>query len=186
MAADRDIDIFCRAVEARSAEHREAMAIAMQRGWLAIASSVLRMELDSMIRVVHLLRTPDARDRILASCVAGMGFKDGRRIKDTDMVNNALADNAWARAVYDFGNKFVHLTDAHDYAKADPFQAYEHRATVIEYLNRYHGGRMQGPPLEDGSTLRDIAAYGPHVLEKITSNLNSYIKSLREAVDQNS
>ena len=59
VAAIPNIDIFCRAVEARSREHREAMDVAITRGWWAIAGSVLRMELDSMIRVVYLLRRPD-------------------------------------------------------------------------------------------------------------------------------
>lgn len=162
------------------------MNVVMVHGWWAIAGSVLRMELDSMIRVIYLLRTPGARDRILASCVAGEGFKDhGRRILDGQMVDLAVADNGWVRAVYDFGNKFVHLTDAHDYAGVDPFETYEHRDEVIKYLNAYHGDRVRGRPLEDGSTLRDIAAYSPHVLDKITLNLRSYIKSLRVAVGEN-
>lgn len=162
------------------------MAVATSHGWWAIAGSVLRMELDSMIRVIYLLHTPDARDRILARCVAGEGFKDGKsRIYDVDMKKVAVADNEWVDAVYDFGSKFVHLTDAHDYAKVDPFQAYEHKGKVIEYLNAYHGARMRSRPLDEGSTLDDIAAYGPHVLDKITSNLNFYTRSLRAAVGQN-
>ena len=126
LAVADDIDIFCRAVEARSMEHREAMDVAMLHGWWAIVGSVLRMELDSMIRVIYLLETPDARDRILASCVAGKGFKaDRHRIPDRDMIAVATAHNGWVDAVYKFGNKFVHLTDAHDYAEVDPFQAYD-------------------------------------------------------------
>jgi hypothetical protein len=136
--------------------------------------------------VIYLLRTPDARDRILASCVAGEGFKDrGHRITDRQMIEVAVADNGWVDAVYKFGNKFVHLTDAHDYAEVDPFQAYEHRDEVIEYLNGYHGGRVCSRPLECGSTLRDIAVYAPYVLDKITSNLRVYTEHLRAAVNQN-
>jgi hypothetical protein len=90
------------------------------------------MELDSMIRVIYLLHRPVGRDRILASCVAGEGFKDrGRRIPDRTMIDIAVADNGWVNAVYEFGNKFVHLTDAHDYGEVDPFQAYEHRRSLL-------------------------------------------------------
>ena len=176
-----DIDVFCRTVEARSLEHREAMDVAMERGWWAIAGSVLRMELDSMIRVIYLLRTPEARDRILASSVAGKGFKDGeRRVLDRTMVEVAVADNGWVRSVYDFGNKFVHLTDAHDYAETDALEAYEQRDEIIRYLNHYHGDTVLGRRLDDGATLREVAAYAPRVLEKITSNQRSYIATLRE------
>ncbi|MEU6789325.1 hypothetical protein ABZ912_59960 [Nonomuraea angiospora] len=183
MTATEDFYTFCRAVRARSQEHHQAMDIALERGWWAIASSVLRMELDSMIRVIYLLRNPDVRDCILASCVTGKGFRDGRgRVADRRMIDIAIGHNGWVDAVYRFGNKFVHLTDAHDYAEVDPFQTYEHKDEVIQYLNQYHGGHLSGRPLDDSSTLRDIAAYAPHVLNKITSNLNGYIGHLRGEV----
>ena len=101
------------------------------------------------------------------------------------MIDIAVADDGWVNAVYEFGNKFVHLTDAHDYAEVDPFQAYEHREEVINYLNAYHGGKMAGRSLDDGSTMRDIAAYAPHVLDKITANLRSYVNNLQVAVGDN-
>ncbi|WP_248962020.1 hypothetical protein [Sphaerisporangium perillae] len=137
-----------------------------------------------MIRVIYLLHNPDVRDRILTSCVTGKGFKDDRvRIPDRSMIDDvATGDKGWVDAVYRFGNRFVHLTDAHDYAEVDPFQAYEHKDEVIKYLNQYHGGMLPGRPLDDSSTLRDIAAYAPYVLDKITKNLNGCIESLREEV----
>lgn len=160
------------------------MGVAVARGWWAIAGAVLRMELDSMIRVVYLLRTPQARERILASCVAGAGFKDGaRRIKDLDMRTVAVDDNGWVNAVYEFGNRFVHLTDAHDYAQVDPFAVYEHREEVISYLNQHHRDKVPGRPLDGNSTLTDIALYAPHVLEKITSNLHIHLDQLGEALE---
>lgn len=133
---------FCRMIEERSREHHEAMRVALAKGWLAITSSVLRMELDSMIRIIWLLRHPDTREQILASCVAGQGFSEGRkRISDSEMAKCATRENDWVQAVYRFGNTFVHLTNAHDYAVHDPFRAYEHRDEGIEFLNRYHRER---------------------------------------------
>lgn len=186
MTAREDFQIFRRSVEARSKEHHQAMGVAVALGWWAIVGTVLRMELDSMVRVLYLLRTPGARQRILASCVAGGGFKDGgRRIQDRDMVAVAVADNDWVSAVYEFGNKFVHLTDAHDYAEIDPFSAYEHREEVIRYLNQHHRHRLPDRPLNNESTLADIALYAPYVLEKITSNLRNYLEWLGKEVSQN-
>lgn len=158
------------------------MHVALAQGWWAILGSLLRMELDSMIRVIYLLRTPDARKRILASCVAGKGFG---AIRDRQMVDAALAQNPWADAVYKFGNRFVHLTDAHDYAEVDPFQTYEYRDEVITFLNKQHRGKVPGRPLGDNSTFHDIAAYAPHVLDKITSNLCGYLDDLRAVVSEN-
>ena len=174
------VDIFCRMVEARSREHHQAMRLALNNGWLAIAGSVLRMELDSMIRVVYLQSAGDRRRQILASCVAGEGFRDGnRRISDREMVGVAAACNGWVAAVYDFGNNFVHLTNAHNYAAADPFQVYDGRTDVVRYLNRYHHGKVGGRPLDDNSTLRDVASYAPHVLDKVTTNVDIYVNDLR-------
>lgn len=159
------------------------MAVAVAHGWWAIASSVLRMELDSMIRAIYLLHAPDRRQHILSSCITGKGFHDGRaRISDRTMIEIAKRSNGWVERVYEFGNKFVHLTDAHDYAAVDPFQVYEHREEVLRYLNHYHRGKVRGSDLDDGATLADIAAYAPHVLDKITANLGFYLKNLRQAV----
>ncbi len=173
-------DTFCRMIGARSREHHEAMRVALDNGWFAIAGSVLRMELDSMIRVIWLLRHPDTREQILASCVAGEGFKVGRTpIRDGAMAADAANVNDWVQSVYRFGNTFVHLTNAHDYAVLDPFQAYEHRGEVIEFLNHYHRDKVPGGPVDDSFTLRDLAAYAPYVLEKITSNLDIHVRDLR-------
>ncbi|MEU8061681.1 hypothetical protein [Microbispora bryophytorum] len=183
MAAVEDIDIFCRAVKARSREHHEAMHVALERGWWAIAGCVLRMEIDSLIRVIYLLKKRNERKSILESWVAGKGFSRGRGyIADRDMIKIATRVNDWVNAAYEFGNKFVHLTDAHDYAEVDPFPGYEYKDEIIEYLNKYHQGKVDGHALEDSSTLRDVAAYVPHVLDKITLNLNIYLDDLRAEV----
>ena len=184
MTETQNVEAFISTIEARSTEHHEAMTHAVQHTWWAIAGSVLRLELDSMIRVIYLIHQPrDRRNRILTACLTGKGFKDGtHRIPDREMIETARNDNGWVRTVYDFGNKFIHLTDAHNYAdpKADPFKNYEDREDVIKYLNSYHTGTMHGQRLDDTATFNDITPYAPHVLSKITSNINSYTRNLRE------
>ena len=96
------------------------------------------------------------------------------------MAADAANVNDWVQSVYRFGNTFAHLTNAHDYAVRDPFQAYEHRGEVIEFLNHYHRDKVPGGPVDDSFTLRDLAAYAPYVLEKITSNLDIHVRDLRE------
>lgn len=187
-----NIDIFVRMSEARSREHQQAMKVALDHGWLAIAGCVLRMELDSMMRAIYLLRHPDVRDSILASCVAGKGFRvGGKRIQDREVMEDAekaMAEDAihvsgWVKAVYEFGNEFVHLTNAHDYAVEDPFEVYDGRDAVIKYLNHYHANKVAGGPLDGSSaTLHDLSSYAPYVLEKITVNLYIYLKNLRKSV----
>lgn len=51
-ASRGDTAWFWRQVRTRSREHREAMTIAAQQGWLSIMVGILRQELDSMIRII--------------------------------------------------------------------------------------------------------------------------------------
>jgi len=143
-----------------------------------------------MIRVIYLLRHPSERQQILAASVAGLGFgipRPGRsdnvqRVHDSDMVELAVdREGGWVRRVYDFGNRFVHLTDAHDYANHDPFQRLprSEQTDIVGYLNQYHGGKVSGDPLTTDSSYLEIAAYAPHVLEKVTSNTRTYLEELR-------
>lgn len=74
------------------------------------------------------------------------------------MKNIAADDSDWVGAVYNFGNKFVHLTDAHNYAEIDLFQAYEHKDEVIEHHNRYRNDRIRDRSLHAGRRRRICSA----------------------------
>lgn len=66
-----EIDTFCRQVRARSAEHRQAVqALSALPGQMV---SILRQEVDSLVRVVFLLSQDDRsyRSRLIADAVSG-------------------------------------------------------------------------------------------------------------------
>ncbi|MFE7772619.1 hypothetical protein ACFU5O_01700 [Streptomyces sp. NPDC057445] len=95
------------------------------------------------------------------------------------MVDHAESLHGWARNVYDFGCRFIHLSNAHDHQARDPFRALpvEDRRVIANHLNKYHGGR--GEPVSIDSTFDDVIAYAPHVLKKISSNLEVEVARLQ-------
>ncbi len=60
---DADTHNFCTMIRNRSEEHRLAMNCFHAHGVLSPAFSILRQELDSMIRVIYLLQMADLAER---------------------------------------------------------------------------------------------------------------------------
>jgi hypothetical protein len=140
VSISENANTFCRMIKARSREHHEAMRVALDKGWLTIAGSMLRMELDSMIRVIWLLRHPDTRKQTLASYVAGEGFNEGRkRISDSAMAEDAADVNDWVQAVYRFLPAYdasagcAALTDCGNSMPCDPSLTDQGAAAALPY-----------------------------------------------------
>jgi hypothetical protein len=141
---------------------------------------ILRQELDSMIRVIYLLRLnlPD-RETVAKGVLAGQGFcyANGRRITDRDMLVVAEKLHGWSRNVYTFGCAFIHLSSLHAYASVDPLDQLtsDERHTIADHINYYHGAR-----LTERSHFADLIPFLPRVLAKITGNLSCYLDNLEE------
>lgn len=163
------------------------MPVVVAHGWWSLAVGMLRLELDTLIRVIFLLRqTPEVRSQIIESSLAGDGrfrlmTSKGRlaAVPDAEMVG-AVAGltglDGWPRLVYEFGCSFIHLSSAHDYLARDPYQALpvEEREIIADYLRRYHGGTIDAC-----SRFSDVTEYVPAVLEKISRNLATYLDDVR-------
>jgi len=180
----RAIDTFCRQVRSRSRENAQAIRLLHGAELYGNVISVLRQELDSMVRVIYLLSITDRdrRARLIEDAAAGRIWKSpsAGRITDREMV--ALADrlHGWARSVYRFGCAFIHLSSLHDYRARDPVQALDprERHDLVHHLRHYHGG-----PQSDNPTFEQIAPYLPRAFEKVASNLECYLKNLENGDD---
>ncbi|MFD6568547.1 hypothetical protein [Micromonospora profundi] len=186
---EEEFAFFAKATEERSAEHRQMINTAVENKWWSVAGSLLRMELDSLIRVNYLRTHPNDRAQILSACVAGLGFgipKQDRagikRIPDAVMVPKG----GWEQRVYDFGNRFVHLTEAHNHTERDPFIALpqNERKAIVEYLDHYHRGKSGVEILSVDSPFNDVARYAPHVLAKIADNTRYGVEALGREITQ--
>ena len=168
----------------RSDENRRAMqCFSIPHGVLSPAFSILRQELDSMIRVIYLLQIADPieRQRLIRSTLGGEKWKvptpkgKCRDVTDREMVDLAQQLQGWTQSVYRFGCAFVHLSDFHNHLAQNPFQRLSEaeKQDVLSHMRNYHGG-----PSHDNPSMEEISEYLPRVFEKIASNLECYLEHL--------
>jgi hypothetical protein len=177
--------IFCRQIRARSAEHREAMTLVHGRNLAGQVVSILRQELDSMVRAIFLLAQPDRtyRHQLIQASVDGEKWKangSNRCITDREMVDLAQIFRDWTQSVYKFGCAFIRLSSLHDYRERDPIHAIseDERQSILGYLRYYHGG-----PSDDHPSFADLMPYLPNVFQKIADNLECYLTQLENDED---
>jgi hypothetical protein len=175
-----EVEIFCRQVRERSEENRRALQLLHGAELYGQVVGILRQELDSMIRVIYLLSLTDRtrRTRLISDAVHDRMWRKptSGRITDREMVELAEHLHGWARSVYRFGCAFIHLSSLHDYENRDPILALERqeRHDLGEHLRAYHGG-----PATDDFSFSDVVRYLPGVFEKVSTNLDCYLESLK-------
>jgi hypothetical protein len=142
--------------------------------------SILRQELDSMVRVIYLLSIENRARRLalVDASVAGRIWtheNSRRRVTDRDMVEIAATLAGWTESVYRFGCAFIHLSAFHDCKERDPLQMISRleRDAIIRHMRRYHGG-----PVGDRPTFGDVVPFLPLVFSKIADNLECYVSRL--------
>lgn len=177
------LDVFCRQIRARSEEHR--LAVAALHSLPGQMVSVLRQELDSLVRVVYLLAQDDRGERQRLIKDAAMGRKwthaaSARPVTDREMVDLTDGLHGWTKSVYAFGCGFIHLSHLHDYKTRDPLQQIPaaERVAVLGHLRTYHGGPGGPDPM-----FADIVPMLPAVFDKIAGNLENYLKELERDGD---
>lgn len=184
---------FGQIVRKRSAENSKAIHLLVENALLGNAMSVLRQELDSMVRVIYLLScSEDVRMSLIEDTINGIRWKiadskNGKKSNITDRIMVAYSNQywGWTKFVYDFGCSFIHLSNFHEYLTEDPFATLSEKDshTIKEYLNQYHNF-----PLEDGITAATLEPYLIQVFEKVSENMLSYLEDLengkgKEAID---
>lgn len=181
---DDELQVFCTMIRNRSDENRRAMlCFSSHHDVLSPAFSILRQELDSLIRVIYLLQIDNLaeRRRLIKSTLQGEKWKVStpkgklRDVTDRDMVDVSQHLQGWTQSVYLFGCSFIHLSDFHNHHVQNPFQRLTEteKQNVLSHMRHYHRG-----PLHDNPDMEDISEYLPRVLDKIASNLMCYIESL--------
>jgi len=171
---------FCHILRKRSAEHTNAMErISDLPG---IMASILRQELDSMVRVIYLLSIQDVgtREKLIAQTLDGKKWeivRNGKKynVTDREMVDTSSQIHGWALSIYKFGCAFIHLSNFHDYSEQNPFDGLSEidRRDVLMHLRNYHSG-----PAADNPSFAELADYFPDVFTKIKDNLECYLHDL--------
>lgn len=178
---NNNVKILCGVIRKRSAEH--AVAMSRMNDLPGMMASILRQELDSMVRAIYLLSENDVtnRERLAGQTLTGEKWttltvnNKMRKIKDKDLVDLANDLQGWSRSVYTFGCAFIHLSNYHDYSEKNPFDSlgFNERSDILSHLRHYHGG-----PSNDNPSFSELAEYFPNVFEKISGNLDFYLECL--------
>lgn len=174
---------FISLIKQRSCENKKAFDALYQLQLYGNCLSVVRQELDSLIRVIYLLTIPDLHEREVLIHATLNGEKWKRKnsagkmiiITDKEMVELSEKLNGWTLSVYKFGCSFIHLSQFHDYHIIDPLNALSEieKENIINHINYYHGAS-----LNIKSTINDVIPYLGNILEKIKSNLECYLNDL--------
>lgn len=110
---------FCNIIRKRSSDHALAMNRLSDMPGMMI--SILRQELDSLIRAVYLRSLEDIqeRQRLINQTLDGDRWTvetakgKSKPLTDREMVEMYNEIFGWTRMVYDFGCSLVHLSDLH-------------------------------------------------------------------------
>lgn len=180
--SDSDLEIFCRQVRDRSSENKRAISLLYQNSLPGNMMSILRQELDSMVRCIFLRSIEDQsyRQALIHDAISGKQWRapDGKRkITDREMVDISSHLHGWTRNVYSFGCAFIHLSNYHDYSNRDPFLSVssDEKQKILHYLGYYHGFHT-----ERTLTFNDIIPLLPAVFEKILANLECVLADLEK------
>jgi hypothetical protein len=144
--------------------------------------SVLRHELDSMVRVMFLLSINDMelREHYINQTLDGKRWvnpKTKKLITDKSMVCLANRLYGWAEYVYKLGCAFIHLSAMTYYRYRNPFLLLppSEREDIKRYLNQYHEF-----PNEIELNMDTIVPYLCKIFDKVSGNLSFYVDELRE------
>jgi hypothetical protein len=147
--------------------------------------SILRQELDSLVRVVFLLSQADReyREQLIRDSVAGQRWRrrdSHHPVTDGEMVELTDSLHGWTKSVYSFGCAFIHLSNLHDYEVRDPLEQVPkaERDAILGHLRSYHGGPNGSSPC-----FGDVVPFLPMVFTKIADNLECYVKDLERDGD---
>ncbi|ASG05408.1 hypothetical protein [Vibrio anguillarum] len=181
------VDKFCSIVRKRTVEHRQAIERLSDLPGMIV--SILRQELDSMVRVIYLLEIPDIdeRNRLIEQTLQNEVWTvvthngRNRKVTDREMVEVSDSLQGWTRSVYKFGCAFIHFSAFHNYNEENPFEllSSEEQHDVLSHMRHYHGG-----PSSDTPSFAEFSSYFPRVFQKIADNLEHYVRDLESSTVQ--
>lgn len=174
-------ELFCDIVCKRSEEHTKAFALMMQNDLYGQAMSILRQELDTLVRVMFLLsQNVDDREHLISQTLNGRKWKhpnSNRLITDREMVELSNNLYGWTSYVYKLGCAFIHLSIMAYYKNLNPFSllTFEDNLNIQFFLHQYHNF-----PLDAELNMETVIPYLDKVFDKVSSHVVYYADKLRQ------
>lgn len=174
-----EIEKFCNIVKNHSIENSKAINLLYEHKLYGNCISVLRQELDSMVRVLFLLTcNTDLRINLITQTLNNEKWNiDRHNIKDFQLIQNSLKMHGWAKNVYQFGCAFIHLSIFHYYQEQDPFLKLSQ--SEIEVIKNFMV-QYQEFPANINITFSSMSPYLLKIFEKINQNLYCHLEDLEK------
>lgn len=173
------IEQFCKILRERSTEHISAGQLLFDNGHYGQVISVLRQELDSLVRVVFLLsKDLNTRQHLINQTLRNIRWSQPNSksiVTDRQMVELTNKLHGWTNSVYRLGCAFIHLTPMADYKNSNPFQQLTQMEIndIKQHLHNYHGFS-----LSESLSMETVSPFLIKVLDKVSGNLGCYIDDL--------
>ena len=172
---------FCKILRERSLENVAAGQLLFSNELYGQFISVLRQELDSLVRVVFLLSNDlETRQHFISQTLQNNIWtmpNSKTIVTDRNMVDLTGSLHGWTNSVYKLGCAFIHLSTMADYKNTNPFQQLSQTEIndIKQHLHHYHGFQLTSQ-----LSMNTITPFLLKVLEKVSSNLKCYIDDLEE------
>lgn len=183
--SENNTKTFVQTIKNRSIENKKSITVLLDNQLFGNSFSIIRQELDSMIRVIYLLNVSDLDQRqdLITQTLSGQKWKLNNKnrktinITEKDMVELSYSLFGWTKSVYKFGCAFIHLSDFHNYLVSDPFQklSYEDREDIVKHVNNYHM-----TSLKSDCSIQEFYPLIMTIFEKVSGNLGCYLDSLEK------
>lgn len=176
--ATQRVVAFTALVRQRTSENNTAINSIEQLQVRSVKMGILRQELDSLVRVIFLLnQAPEERDRLIRQTLDGERWRrqKGGYVRDAEMVDLSNTLIGWSQYVYRFGCAYIHLSNLHaeDAVPLTNSISKEEKGAIRNYVKNYHAHN-----LEEDFTTADIEPLVSVIFQKISTNLECYLKTL--------
>lgn len=164
---------FFSIIKSRSDENEKAINLLLNERCYALIGAILRMELDSLIRVCYFNSVDvDKQEKLLDN------FFDSKKWgkSDREMVRQISEKLGWASHIYDFCCAFIHLSPYHDWASSSeiPNLTKERRSEIVKGIKAQQNKDWGYDPtleIDENFTFDDLILFTPHIFKKLRENL---------------
>ncbi len=160
-------------VMARSNENAKALEMLIEIKCYALIGAILRMELDSLIRVHYFNNTDDEMQKTMLK-----NFFNNKKWTptDRDMVKILSNSLGWAKHIYDFCCAFIHLSPYHDWATTPniPNLTIDKRCQIVTEIRQQQNdtwGYDTTLVIKEDFSFNELIPFVPHIFKKLRSNL---------------
>lgn len=159
---------FFNIITARSNENEKSLNLLLENHCHALVGAIIRMELDSLIRV-HDFNTANnfKKEQLLDNF-----FTKHKWTKtDRTMVENMPWALGWATHIYEFCCAFIHLSPYHDWASNDriPNLTNDKRILIVNAIRE----QQYDPNLviNEDFGFNELVQFASHIFRKLRDNL---------------